>query len=102
MGETSDTSREDARRMHARIDEIVAISGEIRGDVREIKASCKPCQKQVAQHKTLLYGNSDDKGLKTEVTMMRQTWRNVGRGMWALCAVVLTLAGKAVKNVMGW
>ncbi len=101
MGESSSASRDDVRRIHQRIDEMVAISGEIRGDVKAIKASCGPCREEVAEHKAILHGDNSD-GLRTEVAIMRRSWRNVTRGMWTMGTAVLALILAAVKNVMGW
>ncbi len=101
MSESSNTTRDDVRRIHQRIDEMVAISGEIRGDVKAIKASCGPCRKEVTEHKAILHGPNGD-GLKTEVAIMRRSWHFVTRGMWVMGAAVLTLIVAAVKNMVGW
>ncbi len=100
MGESTSASRDDVRRLHVRIDEIVMISGEIRGDVKAIKASCEPCRKEVAEHKAILHGNGE--GLRTEVAIMRRSWRNVSWIVGVVAVAVVGLVGAAVKKAVGW
>jgi len=84
-----------------RLSEIHARITEVAGDVREIKASCIPCQVAIAKHDLTLYGNSHD-GLTTRVKSLEDTRRLYRWGMRALWGVVSGLVLAGVSLVIEW
>ena len=70
--------------------------------VIEMRTSCKSCRKTVADHETAIGGNGRD-GLKTEVAVLKTRVNELGRyakGVWTLFLSVVTLAGKALWDLL--
>ena len=90
------------RRVHSRVDELIAKMGEIHSDVKALRVSCQPCRKLVEKHERLMMEGSNGDGMLTEVAIMRRNWRSVKWAFRATALAVLSLAVAILINTMGW